>query len=123
MKYKEYWISILKKNEDSNTGEAFVSFNKPTHGAIKGLSEHVIEYSAYKDLIWLLECINDRVFPGEVDSTDALKQIVKEHKKYAEALNRIGIMAMGELAYTRDFTEKTQQIINDALNIKKRWPY
>ena len=37
------------------------------------------------------------------------------------ALNKIGIMAMGAMAYTSKFTTETQSIVREALGLKEKW--
>lgn len=39
----------------------------------------------------------------------------KQFRAYADALNQIAILGMGELAYTKDFTEKVNMIARSAL--------
>ena len=49
--------------------------------------------------------------------------LTKEIDKLEKALNQIGMLSMGELAYTKEFTEKVESICRDALKVEKRWPY
>jgi hypothetical protein len=60
-----------------------------------------------------------------LDSTSSkrLAALQLEVKKYKTALNKIGMLAMGGSAYTKEFTEQVEQIVREALKVEKRWPY
>lgn len=47
----------------------------------------------------------------------------EKREKYEKALNKIGMLAMGELAYTAEFTQQVEQICREALSVPKKWPY
>lgn len=64
-----------------------------------GNSIHVIEHSAYADLKFLLDYISDRVMPGEVDSIDSLREIIKENVNYRRAIDNITNGIPSEWAY------------------------
>jgi hypothetical protein len=57
------------------------------------------------------------------DERAAGEKVWNRMKTYSRALNEIGILGSGETAYTREFTERVNQIVNEALDIKKPWPY
>lgn len=54
-------------------------------------------------------------------STELLKSTEAEGR-YFKALNYIGILAMSEWAYTKEFTERVQQAVNEGLGLKDRFP-
>ncbi len=61
---------------------------------------------------------------GVSELTGILYQRDATIESLTSALNRIAIMASGELAYTAEFTERVDSVVRDALKIPaKRWPY
>jgi hypothetical protein len=44
--------------------------------------------------------------------------MAKENAMLKQTLNKIGMLAMGELAYTSQFTEEVQQLVKKALGVK-----
>lgn len=51
----------------------------------------------------------------EDTSAKQLVALQEQNKAFAIALNRIGMLGMGELAYTSDFTEKVNGIVRGVL--------
>lgn len=51
----------------------------------------------------------------EDTSAKQLVELQEQNKRLTEALNRIGMLGMGELAYTSDFTEKVSGIVQGVL--------
>lgn len=47
----------------------------------------------------------------------------EKREKFEKALNQIGMLAMGEFAYTKEFTEQVEDICREALSVPKKWPY
>jgi hypothetical protein len=56
-----------------------------------------------------------------------IEPIKTERDRMTTLLNKIAIMGMGELAYTNDYFEKVNQMIQEELILQgakpKRWPY
>ena len=57
--------------------------------------------------------------PSEQVLKARIKFLELQNAKLVSALNRIGMLAMSEHAYTSEFTERVQQIVKEALNEKK----
>jgi len=51
----------------------------------------------------------------EDTSAKQLVELQEQNKRLTAALNRIGILGMGELAYTSEFTEKVPSIVQGVL--------
>lgn len=51
----------------------------------------------------------------EDTSAKQLVELQEQNKRLTAALNRIGILGMGELAYTSEFTEKVTSIVQGVL--------
>lgn len=55
-----------------------------------------------------------------------ISNFIKLHdrfKKYENALNKIGMLSMSGIAYTKEFTDKVESITREVLGVEKRWPY
>lgn len=68
---------------------------------------------------------------NEYEEDKVMKELIKdyerleaENKMLKTALNCIGIMAMGPLAYTPQFTDEAMEVCRKALGLEeKKWPY
>ena len=97
-------VDILTRKNDELTKriESSNDLNNVIHETIKNMEQ---ELDYYKEM----ELRYNQLL--EDTSAKQLVELQEQNKRLTAALNRIGMLGMGELAYTSDFTEKVNGIV------------
>ena len=106
----------------------------------------VVEYSAYEELCNYNDGCKKKRYELAKETDKLAKQLVALEHEYSKlsleldelkeyctpsalakfknmnaALNKIGMLAMGEMGHTSDFTGEVQSIVREALCLKEKW--